>query len=520
MAAGAQRHRAVAPPGAARVPGLRPDRGRRRDGAARGRAGQPADRAQHGRELRHAQAGRALRPGQGRPVDQEPVRDRPVRGRPDRAGRRHGGGAGQGEPDHQPDRVRGEPADQRGDPDQRGPAPAPRRLHQGGRAERGQPHPRALPAQRPLRGQGRAQDHRARPEPRRLGVRDQRGPAHRCGRHQLHRQQEVQRQHAARRGPDARDGVVPATDQRRHLRSRPDELRPGAAAPVLHVAGLRGLPGRVGGGRADARRQGLLHHLHGRGRPAVQVRPGQAREQDQGPGHRPPAAAGPDQGRADLQLQPDRGDGPEDHRGGRQGGLRLRPDRPGPDQARRHQDDRCDLPDQRGAAGLRRAHRHPRQRAHARPGDPARVPAGRGRRLQHRAAAPLAAEPAQPRLLRDGRRQDAARAARPTRSSSTSTSPRSRPASSRSAPASRPRTACWATSACASATCSAAARTSRPTSPWRNGASTPTSASPSPTSSAATSRPASTSSGPRPTCRARARSTSRTRASPCAPATR
>ena len=42
--------------------------------------------------------------------------------------------------------------------------------------ERRQPHPRALPAQRPLCGEGRAQDHSARSEPRRSRLRDQRGP--------------------------------------------------------------------------------------------------------------------------------------------------------------------------------------------------------------------------------------------------------------------------------------------------------------------------------------------------------
>ena len=49
------------------------------------------------------------------------------------------------------------------------------------------------------RRDGRAQDHPARPEPRRSRVRDQRGPDHRRSRHQLHRQRAVQRQHAARR---------------------------------------------------------------------------------------------------------------------------------------------------------------------------------------------------------------------------------------------------------------------------------------------------------------------------------
>ena len=127
------------------------------------------------------------------------------------------------------------------------PAAPARGLHPRARPERGQPHPRALPPQRPLRRQGRAQDHRARPEPRRSGVRDQRGPADRRRRHQRSSATSVQRQHAARRDPDqARAAWYRFLSQRRHLRSRSAVVRRGAAAPLLQRPRLRRLPGRLG----------------------------------------------------------------------------------------------------------------------------------------------------------------------------------------------------------------------------------------------------------------------------------
>ena len=78
-----------------------------------------------------------------------------------------------------------------------------------------------------------------------------------------------------------------------------------------NARGYRRLPGRLGGGRADARRQGVLHHLHPRGGAAIQVR------RDQGRDHAAricgteqlEALAETSQGR-DLRRGPGRGDGP------------------------------------------------------------------------------------------------------------------------------------------------------------------------------------------------------------------
>ena len=75
----------------------------------------------------------------------------------------------------------------------------------------------------------------------------------------------VQRQHAARRDPDARERLVPLPELRRHLRPRSGVVRRGVAAPVLQCPRLRRFPGRLDRGRADAGRQGVLHHLHARG---------------------------------------------------------------------------------------------------------------------------------------------------------------------------------------------------------------------------------------------------------------
>ena len=78
-----------------------------------------------------------------------------------------------------------------------------------------------------------------------------------------------------------------------YLRSGPAELRPGAAAAVLQRARLCRLPGRLGDRRADARRQGVLHHLHRRGGPPVQVRRDQGRDDAEGSRHRAIDSAGP-----------------------------------------------------------------------------------------------------------------------------------------------------------------------------------------------------------------------------------
>ena len=116
------------------------------------------------------------------------------------------------EPDHQPHRLRGQPAARRRRADHGGAVAAARRLHPLAGAERGQPHPRAVSPQRPLRRHGRAQGDPAAAEPRRPGVRDQRGPAHRDRAHRLHRQPGVRRRRPARRDPDQGIGLVPLPD--------------------------------------------------------------------------------------------------------------------------------------------------------------------------------------------------------------------------------------------------------------------------------------------------------------------
>ena len=115
--------------------------------------------------------------------------------------------------------------------------------------------------------------------------------------------------------------------------------------------------------------------------------------------------------------------------------IEPEPSKHADERAHRHQ-----LRDQRGSAGLRRADRHRRQSAHPRPGDPARVPGRRGRRLQHRAAAPLAPAHPEPRLFREGRAEHPAGLELRTRPGSRSRSPSAPRASCRSAPATRPPT--------------------------------------------------------------------------------
>ena len=86
----------------------------------------------------------------------------------------------------------------------------------------------------PLRGDGRAQDRPARPEPRRPGVRDQRGRQVQGPRDQHHRQR------AVRRRPAAQGNVHPGSRRparllqvQRQLRSRPPGRRPAEAARFL-----------------------------------------------------------------------------------------------------------------------------------------------------------------------------------------------------------------------------------------------------------------------------------------------
>ena len=80
----------------------------------------------------------------------------------------------------------------------RGPAQAARRVHARQGAGRRAAHPRCLSPPGSLCGAGRAQDHRARQQPREPRVRDQRGRGHQGQGHQLHRQPRLLRQPAAR----------------------------------------------------------------------------------------------------------------------------------------------------------------------------------------------------------------------------------------------------------------------------------------------------------------------------------
>ena len=125
-------------------------------------------------------------------------------------------------------------------------------------------------------------------------------------------------------------------------------------------------------------------------------------------GARAAARAAQDRDRRHLQCRSGRGLDRRPDRGDRRARLRFRRDQSGPDQGRSESHHRSDLRHQRGLAGLRRADRHHRQCAHPRRGHPARVPARRRRRLQHRPAAALTPAHPGPRLLRDGRPQDAA----------------------------------------------------------------------------------------------------------------
>ena len=162
-----------------------------------------------------------------------------------------------------------------------------------------------------------------------------------------------------------------------------------------------------------------------------------------------------------------------------------------------------------GAKHLCRAHRNPRQRAHARLRHPPRIRRQRRRRLQPGADPARQAAPRSARLLRHGRDLDRAGLASPTRSFWSSMSSRSRPASSRSAPATRPaarRPVRRSKARSPSATSSAAASSSASRPAAARIRATSRCPSPSPISSGGALLPASTSSGRRaPTTTTRAR---------------
>ena len=139
------------------------------------RAGQPPGRVRHDPLLFLAPAGRAARRRQGRRRRQGAVRDRPVPGRaaelPGRPPGRHGGRKS----GDQPHPVRGQQARQGRAAHPGNPVEAARRAVARDGAVRRAAHRRHLPPQRPLRRQRHAEDHRSAEQPRRSGVRDQRG---------------------------------------------------------------------------------------------------------------------------------------------------------------------------------------------------------------------------------------------------------------------------------------------------------------------------------------------------------
>ena len=114
------------------------------------------------------------------------------------------------EPDHQPHRLRGQPAARRRGADHRrcscGRASStPAR----GCRTRSAASSSSTAATAASRATVEPKVIQLRAEPRRSGVRDQRRPADRRRAHQLHRQPGVQRRRAARRDPDQGSGLVP-----------------------------------------------------------------------------------------------------------------------------------------------------------------------------------------------------------------------------------------------------------------------------------------------------------------------
>ena len=182
--------------------------------------------------------------------------------------RRHGGR----EPGHQPGGLRGQPRGRQGDADERGAAQAALRLHARQGAGRRAAHSRRLPPAGPLCRLRRAQDHRARQQPREPRVRDQRGRRDQGQGHQLHRQPGLLRLPAARHHHHHAVGPVRLPQGHQHLRSRPPVARSRAAAAVLPEERLCRRARRLGRRRARPRRLGLLHHLRGRRGRAVQLR--------------------------------------------------------------------------------------------------------------------------------------------------------------------------------------------------------------------------------------------------------
>ena len=214
------------------------------------------------------------------------------------------------------------------------------------------------------------------------------------------------------------------------------QLRPGVAAPVLHVAGLRRFPGQSGGGRADARRKDASSSpSRSRKARSTSSARSSSSERDQGHGHRPTCSrwSRPRTGRSTTPTRSRRRS--KHDRGGRQQGYAFAEIEPRSSPTRRHTRS-IDVTYQiNGGRGSMSSASTSRQRAHARRVIRREFRLAEGDAYQHRAAAPLAAAPAQPRLLREGRRQDDAGQRARQDHHRRQRRPKSRPANSRSAPA-------------------------------------------------------------------------------------
>ena len=180
-----------------------------------------------------------------------------------RLGRHGADRARRREPDSQPGRLRGQLDALQCRPEHGSAGPAAHGLHARARPGRRAAHHRALPPVGTFRRDRGAQDHPAAAEPRRPRLRDQRRPDDRRGGDQFHRQPRVFRCRSERADRHHDERVVEIPHHQRQLRSRPPDLRPRAASPVLSRARLRRFPGGVGGRRAHARSAGFLHHVHG-----------------------------------------------------------------------------------------------------------------------------------------------------------------------------------------------------------------------------------------------------------------
>ena len=118
-----------------------------------------------------ARSGRAARQLQDRPGAQGALRHRPVPGRAHQPGGRPADRDRGREPGDQPGRLRGQQEAQGRPACQRGAVARPRHAFAADGAGRRAAHRRDLPAQRPVRRPGRAEDHRSAEQPRRPRVR-------------------------------------------------------------------------------------------------------------------------------------------------------------------------------------------------------------------------------------------------------------------------------------------------------------------------------------------------------------